>query len=186
MSDAAWLLKSTDARDADGVYRTALIALKQGLAEQAVPLARSAADLHPQDARMWQVLALAYRGLDDLAPALDAIERAAALAPHDALIAHTLARTAFEAGLPSLHLFDPARRLAPEDNALLLNHVAAYWAEGATDTAIALLDERVIAQPGWLEGHVTLARLRWMSGARDAFTTSFDTALATAPQNVDL
>jgi Flp pilus assembly protein TadD len=95
---AAWLLKTTDPADADGVYRATLIAMDHGLAYQAVPLARSACTLHPSDARMWQVLALAYRGLDDLAPAMEAIERAASLAPRDALIAHTLARTAFEAG----------------------------------------------------------------------------------------
>ena len=69
---------------------------------------------------MWQMLALALRDLEDLAPAVEAIERAAALAPRDPLIAHTRARTALEAGLPSAHLFESAAQLAPQDAGLLL------------------------------------------------------------------
>lgn len=185
-AQAASLLTTTDPADADAVYRASLIAMKSGLADEVVPLARSACAANPSDARMWQVLALAHRGLDDLAPALEAIARAAALAPRDALIAHTWARTAFEAGLPSLHLFDAARRLAPDDRALLLNQAAAFLAQGDGDTAISLLDERLRREPDWLEGHATLARLRWMSGERDSFTSSFEAALAARPRHIEL
>jgi tetratricopeptide (TPR) repeat protein len=185
-AQAAWLLKTTDPADAEAVYRATLIAMKEGLAEEAVPLARSACARHPNDARMWQVLALSHRALDDLAPALEAIARAAALAPRDALIAHTLARTSFEAGLPSLHLFESARRLAPGDRALLLNHVAALFAEDSLEAAIALLDDSLRGEPEWLEGQSTLANLRWMGAERESFAAGFETALAAAPRNVDL
>ena len=183
---AAWLLKTTDPADADAVYRSTLIALNHGLAEDAIPIARAGTERHPNDARMWQVLALACRDIGDLAPAVEAIERAAALAPRDALIAHTRARAALEAGLPSTQLFDAARRLAPNDTSALLGHVAALLAERGLEDAAALLEERLRAQPEWLEGHATLARLRWMGSERERFTASFETALLAAPRNLDL
>jgi tetratricopeptide (TPR) repeat protein len=185
-AQAAWLLKTTDPEDADGVYRAALIAMKNGLAGGAVPLARAGAARHPQDARMWQVLALACRQLEDLAPAVEAIEEAASLAPRDPLIAHTRARAALEAGLPSAHLFEAARKLAPDDMSVLLGHAAALLAEGRLDAAIGLIEARLRTDPEWLEGQGTLARLRWMRGERESFTARFESALAAAPANASL
>jgi tetratricopeptide (TPR) repeat protein len=185
-AQAAWLLKTTRPDDADGVYRAALIAMKNGLAGEVVPLARAGADRHPQDARMWQVLALACRQLEDLAPAVEAIERAASLAPRDPLIAHTRARAALEAGLPSSHLFEPAQRLAPDDMSVLLGHTAALFAEGRLDAAIALLEARLRAHPDWLDGQASLARLRWMGGERETFTSGYEAALVAAPTNIAL
>jgi tetratricopeptide (TPR) repeat protein len=180
-AQVAWLLKTADPADADAVYRATVAALRHGLAEDAVPLARAGAERHPQDTRMWQVLALACRDLQDLAPALPAIDRAAALAPNDPLIAHTRARTALEAGLPSAHLFEPARRLAPRDMSVLLGEAAALFADEGIDRAVARLEERLRDLPRWIEGHAALARLRWMQGERETFTRSFDAALTAAP-----
>ncbi len=182
----AWLLKTTDPANAEAVYRAALTALRHGLAEEAVPLARAGAERHPNDARLWQALALAYRDLEDLASALPAIARAAALAPNDALIAHTHARTALEAGLPSAHLFEPARRLAPRDLSVLLGEAAALLADEGLDRAVARLEEWLRPRPQWIEGHSTLARLRWMQGARETFAGSFEIALTEAPANIAL
>lgn len=185
-AQVAWLLKTTDPADAEGVYRAALAAMRCSLAEEAVPLARAGAERHPNDARMWQVLALACRDLEDLASALPAIERAAALAPNDALIAHTRARTALEAGLPSSHLFEPARRLAPHDLSVLLGEAAALLADEGLDRAIARLEERLRPLPGWTEGQSTLARLRWMRGERETFASGFEAALTEAPRDFAL
>ncbi|HEY1605400.1 MAG TPA: putative 2OG-Fe(II) oxygenase [Allosphingosinicella sp.] len=183
-AQAAWLLRATDPADSDAVYRATLIAMEHGLAEEALPLAQAGAEAHPGDARMWQVLALASRDLEDLAPAVEAIGRAAALAPHDPLIAHTRARAAMEAGLPSSHLFEPARRLSPGDMSVLLGEVAALFGEGRLDDAIALLEEQLRTDPLRLEAQATLARLRWMRGERDSFTSGFEAAAAAAPRDV--
>lgn len=185
-AQAAWLLKTADPADADAVYRATILALRSGLAEQAVPLARAGTERHPHDSRMWQALALACRDLEDLEAALPAIERAAALAPNDALIAHTRARTALEAGLPSAHLFEPAHRLAPRDMSVLLGEAAALFADEGADRAVARLEERLGLLPHWVDGHATLARLRWMQGERERFAGSFDAALDAAPGNVAL
>lgn len=185
-AEAAWLLSTTNAADADAVYRATALGLRNGLAELALPLARAGTEAHPGDARMWQMLALALRDIEDLAPAVEAIERAAALAPRDPLIAHTRARAALEAGLPSAHLFESARRLTPQDSGLLLGQAAALFAEGRLDDAILLVEERLSAQPEWLEGHATAARLRWMRGERDTFVASFEQALTAVPAALPL
>jgi tetratricopeptide (TPR) repeat protein len=179
-ANAAWLLKTADPSDADSVYRATAIALKYGLEAQALPLARAGAANHPQDARMWQMVALACRRLEDLEPGLEAIERAAALAPEDALIAHTRARMALEAGLKSIHLFDLARRRAPDDSAIFFGWISACFAEQRLDLAIAALEEAIHASPTWVEAQNLLARLRWMGGEGATFTQGYERALSAA------
>ena len=70
-------------RDADAVFRAGADGgRRQGLAERGAAAARARrARSHPHDARMWQVLGLAHRKLDELAAAVAALDKAAALAP---------------------------------------------------------------------------------------------------------
>ena len=145
-----------------------------------------AAALHPGDARIWQILGLAHRNRDDLAPAVAAFEKSTALAPADPLIAHSLARTSLEAGLPAAGLFERALRLAPDDAQVLVGRAAAQLAEDGVDQAIAGLEARLARNPLWLEGHGTLARLRWLTGEREDFAASFEAAAAAAPREVKL
>ena len=183
---ALLLLKQASADDADAAFRAGATAVRQGIAEEAIPLMEAAARNHPQDARIWQVLGLAYRNLEEMTAALEALEQAARLAPHDALIAHTLARATMEAGLPASALFDRAHGLAPGDASILLGRAAAQFAEGRREDAIAGLDHQLAANPGWLLGHVTVSRLRWMCGDQEAYAASLDRALGHAPGEVAL
>jgi tetratricopeptide (TPR) repeat protein len=185
-ANAAWLLKTTDPSDADSVYRATAIALKQGLETGALVLARAGAANHPRDARMWQMVALACRRLEDPEPGVEAIERAAALAPGDPLIAHTRARMALEAGLESMHLFDRARRLAPDDPAIFFGWISACFAEERLDLALAALQEAVDGSPAWVEAQNLLARLRWMQGEGAVFTEGYERALGAASGDVRL
>jgi tetratricopeptide (TPR) repeat protein len=178
------LLRSTDPKDADQVFRAVILANREGLEADALPLARAAAEANPGDARMWQVLGLVQRRLEDLGPAVAALEKAAALAPDEPLIAHTLARATMEAGLPAIDLFDRAHALAPNDAAILLGRVAAQFAEGRLDDAIAGVEEQLGANPGWIQGHASAARLRWMKGERRAFTASMERAVAAFPDAI--
>jgi tetratricopeptide (TPR) repeat protein len=178
------LLKSVSASDADAVFAAGARAVKAGLEAEALPLLEQARERHPQDARIWQVLGLAHRKLEDLAPAVAAFEKAAALAPGDALIAHSLARSALEAGLPATALFERARALAPNDGAVLLGRAAAQLDDGQIEQAIADLDLQLQRHPGWLPGHASLCRLRWLSGEREQFAASFERAVAAAPREV--
>lgn len=180
------LLAQTDPADADAVYRAAASAIRRGLAEEVLPLAQAAVARHPVDPRMWQVLGLAHRSLEDMAPCVDAFAEAARLAPADPLIAHSVARTTLEAGLPAIDLFERALELAPKDASVLLGRAAAQFAQGRLDDAIARLDEVLSENPGWMEGHATQSRLRWMRGERDGFAVSLERAVAAAPRSVEI
>lgn len=160
--------------------------MREGVEDDALPLLERAVREHPRDPKLWQVLGLAHRAREDMAPAVGAFERAIALAPADALIAHSLARSTLEAGLPATALFERAQALAPLDASVLLGLAAARFADGAIDRAIAGLDEQLARHPGWIDGHQTVSRLRWAAGDRERFTQSFDRALETAPREVSL
>ena len=172
--------------DADEAFNAGLDALNEGREEQALPALRAAAAAHPRDARLWQVIGLLHRSLDELGRAVEAFEKAAALAPGDPLIAHGHARAVLEAGLPATELFERAHRLAPADGAILLGLTAAQVAEGQALRAIDGIADQVRRHPGWLPGHSVLARLRWMFGDRESFARSYRDAIATAPRDVNL
>jgi tetratricopeptide (TPR) repeat protein len=170
-------------RTADDVYRTVAIAVREGRAAAVLSLARQGVADHPGDARLWQVLGLAHRQLEDLAPAVEALTRAAALAPAEPLIAHSVARVRMEAGLPALAEFDRALALAPDDPSVIVGRAAAQFAEGEALAAIAGLEAQLRRFPGWLLGHGTLARLRQVAGDAAGATESFEVALRVEPAN---
>ena len=174
------------ALDADAAFKSATLAVREQRAGDAIALLEAPLRAHPDDARLWQILGLAHRQREDLALALEALERASRLASANALIAHGLARATMEAGLPASALFQRACALAPGDSSVWLGRAAALFAEARADAAIALLDTQLATNPAWLLGHVTLARLRWMSGDRDRFTASFERALDALPRSLDL
>jgi tetratricopeptide (TPR) repeat protein len=186
LAEARALLGAASPGDPEQVFRAVILANRAGLDMEALPLARAGAEQNPNDARMWQVLGLVQRRLEDLAEAVPALARAAALAPDDALIAHSLARASMEAGLPAVELFERAHQMAPTDASVLLGRAAALFAEARLDAAIEGLEAQLRLYPGWIEGHATAARLRWVRGDGDAFTASLDEALAAAPAAIPL
>ena len=58
----------------DEIVALATTALRDGTEEAALPLVTAAAQTHPAEATIWQVLGLLYRALDDLEPAMAAFE----------------------------------------------------------------------------------------------------------------
>lgn len=173
-------------KDADASYNAGLAALKAGTELAALPLLDAARAFHPRDARLWQVTGLLYRSLEDLAPAVGAFEKAALLAPNDALIAHGHARAALEAGLPAVYLFERAHRLAPLDSPIIQGLAAALAAQGDHQAALALIEEQVQRHPAWITGHALIARMRCVVGESDRFLESFERALEVAPTEAEL
>lgn len=144
----------------EALARAGLAALKLGLLEPVADrFAAETAGRAAQDPRAWQVLGLARRDLQDSAGANAAFARAAKLAPGDALIAHSRARTALEAGRSAVALFDRARALAPADGSVILGRAAAQLAVGDGAGAMSDLGALLAANPGWIEGHLTYARV---------------------------
>lgn len=185
-ADSASLPRTADPRDAGVVFDSALAALGSGRGGDALALARRGLALHPRDGRLWLVAGLAWRQLDDLAPAVEALAKAAELAPREPLVAHSLARTSMDAGLPATALFERASALAPADPDVRIGLAAARFAEGEPAAAIESLDAILELNPGWIEGHEAVSRLRWLSGEGERFITSFERALAAVPGDVNL
>lgn len=179
-------LEAASPDDADALYAAGAAAVKHGHEDEALPIIEAAAIRHQSDARLWQVLGLAQRRREDLAPAVAAFEKATALAPADALIAHSLARARLEAGLPALAEFERALTLAPQDESVMFGLLAAKFAENRLDEAVADLERQLRRNPAWLAGHASLSRLRWLKGAREDFAGSFEQAVATAPRNLTI
>lgn len=181
-----WLQQAVASGDADAMLRAGAAALQAGLYAEALATVDGAAHRHPDHPQLWQLLGLLHRSLDDLAPAVDAFEKARALAPGDAMIANGHACVRHEAGLSAADHFAQARTLAPTDRNLLLRQAAALLAEDQPDAAIALLDQELARTPGWLDGHAALSRIRWTQRGREGFDASYERAAAVLPREVKL
>lgn len=170
------------AADPLALLRAAGEALKHGLANEVEPRLAAAVERVPGDARLWQFLGLARRDLQDSSGAHSAFARAARLAPADPLIAHSQARTAMEAGFPSVSLFDRARQLAPADGSVALGRFAALFADGQGQAACDQFVRMLAANPGWVEGHVAFSRLSAQVRPAEPMDASLRAALRLHPQ----
>jgi tetratricopeptide (TPR) repeat protein len=177
-------LLSVNPNDPEAAADAGVVAQRCGREEEVLPLVRSAAEANPGHARVWQVLGLVHRAIEDPAPAIEALERAASLAPRDPLIAHGRARAVFDAGRPAAPLFEQARRLNPDDKAVVAGLVAALFAEGRAEEAADRLRDELRRSPDWWEGHATLARYLWSLGDSDGFTASMEEAVKARPREI--
>lgn len=176
-------LNSAALSDPVAVVRAAAEGLKQGLAAPVERVLVAALDRTPQDRRLWQFLGLARRELQDSAGAHAAFAKAAALAPADPLIAHSLARTALEAGYPAVPLFNRARQLAPGDGAVALGRIAALCANDEGGLACAQLAHLLKENPAWLDGHIAFGGFAAQEQADLPIDATLRHALAAHPKS---
>lgn len=139
-----------------------------------------------RDARLYQVLGVVRRERLDAAGALSAFRAAAELAPNDVRIAHGVARSAWEAGLPAVPAYEAARRLAPRDAGLIGGHASALLADGRGLEAEAALRTTLNENPGWLDGHGAYARIVKAACLPVDETRTVRDALARHPDDVVL
>ena len=172
--------------DPDAILQDALAAMDTPRAEVMLPTVAHALRQAPGDFRLWHVHGLIMRQLDRRELAIPSLERAAALAPAVPIIAHGLARTRCEAGVPSAEAYGRALALAPGDPLIMTGMTSALFADGQGDAAIGGLAQVLSRSPTWVDGHKLLSDMRWMNGERDGFTRSFDEALALHPDHYDL
>jgi Flp pilus assembly protein TadD len=166
-------------------FEQATAALASPNPERALPALERALRTS-RDYRLWHVHGLILRQIERLEEALVSLKRAVELNPQAPKTAYSLARTLYEAGLPSVAAYGQALRLAPGEPEIVKGLAQAFIADGEVDAAVSGLEQIVARSPLWIEGHVLLSKLRWMEGERDGFTRSFDDALAQYPQSLDL
>lgn len=176
------LLAKGPAGNPAAFLKAASAAIELGRADLAEPALSRAVQTAPGEYRFWQFLGLARRALQDSGGANQAFISAAKLAPQDPLIAHSVARTALEAGFPALTAFNRARLLAPEDGSVMLGRVAAMLALGKGDEARSQLADLLAENPGWVEGHQALAKLIAQVAPDEQIDASLNQALAAYPQ----
>lgn len=172
--------------DANAVLDAAVAAREAGREEDGILFLKAALKLHPRNYRLWHMLGLLHRRLEQSEAACQSFAEAARLAPNDPKVRHAYAQATLEGGGPALKLFDWARQAAPGDGELLIGRSAAQAAEGRLADAIADLELVTSANPDWVAGIQTLARLRWLQGDRLQFAAGFERALAERPRNVAL
>lgn len=180
------LLEAAVSGNADRMLEAGAFALQAGAQSDALGPVQQAVQRHPGNARLWQLLGLINRDLDDLPAAVEAFRKAAELMPDDAMIANGHGCVAFEAGLPAVELFERAMRTDPNDRELHLRLAAARIDQGQGEEAIGGLEEAVARHPDWAIAHRKLAGLKWARGDREHFADSFERALSASPRNVNL
>lgn len=167
-------------------YEDASAALGEGRNEDGIRLVRPFLDRGIKDHRFWHLHGLLLRSSDRREEALASLRRAVELGPRSLAAAHALARTLYEAGLPSSQAYGHAIRLSNSDPQLVMGLASAFIAEGEPGTAVSGLERIVARSPHWVDGHALLSRLRWAQGEREGFARSFDDALSAMPQDMDL
>jgi len=149
----------------------------------AVDLLTALTRASPDLAAAWRLLGFAEREEQRMHAAAAAFARAVELEPEDPLSALGRAETAYARGLPAADLFARARGLAPEDLRVLRGAALAEAAEGRQARAEELIEAALARQPGWLEGHKTLAGMRWARGETEDYAASYAQATRAQPQN---
>ncbi|MEI9850440.1 MAG: hypothetical protein WDN24_05770 [Sphingomonas sp.] len=175
-----------DPRDADGLFRAAAAALREGREAQVLEALAAGTRSHPRDSRLWQLLGLALRNLEDLAPAIRALDRAVALAPADALVAHTRARAALEPGFPPWRCSNARARWRLPTDRWCSASPPRCMPKAARATRVAMLDAALRQSPLWIAGHATLAKMRWTMGLDAESAASLDAALRQFPRDPSL
>lgn len=172
--------------DPERLIDAALTARDNGSIEEILPTLEAAARRLPDHFRIWQTLAGSFRAIGDSANAMEAYRHAQRASPTEVKAIHGLAQATLEAGLPASGLFAQALNLAPGNGDLILGMTAAQIADGNADSAVNYLATVVTANPLWLDGHQTLARLRWQWGGEEFFADSYLAAIATNPGHTPL
>lgn len=178
-AQARSILKTLIRSDPQAAFASALPVLKAGHSDMLLPFAQKLAGKHPRDARLQQLCGLAARNMGESALAYRSFARASELAPSDPLIAHSFARTALEAGKPSLDLFETAGRLAPSNGDVIRGIAASRLHDRSPQDALQFLEQVLAANPLWTDGHRDAAHLRGQLGL-DPLAT-IESAIASHP-----
>jgi tetratricopeptide (TPR) repeat protein len=155
-------------------------------ADLSIALLEPLANRAPNAAKVWQLLALAWREEQAMAKAEDAYAKAAALAPQDPRIALGVAQVRFETGQPAAALFQQIRAIAPQDGELALSTANALVQEGQAEAGEALLEGLLKQNPGWLRGLDALSTMRWLAGDQERFDRGYVDVVRNHPRDLNL
>lgn len=124
------------------------------------------------------------RKLGRIDQAADAYDRALAVEPTRPAALHGRARVALErAEDGAVALYLRALELQPQSRDLVLGLAEAHEVAGDSSLGIALLRKSLGRDPGWIEGHETLARMRSEAGEGARALDHYVPAIAMRPDD---
>jgi tetratricopeptide (TPR) repeat protein len=176
----------TGTLDITGIGTFAAEAARAGRADLSLDLLQSLTLAHPDAALLWRLLGFTHRDEQRMEESLVALAKAHGLDPQDPVSAFANAQIHFETGRPAATLFQQAQRIAPDNPAITRSTAAALAAEGDLAGALALLDQAVTRNPGWIDGHKLLSNLRATSATPDDPARSYRQACAQNPKDKSL
>jgi Tfp pilus assembly protein PilF len=130
--------------------------------------------------------AIRARRRQDTEAAVEAIDAAQAAAPNHAQVAAVRAQLHYETWRPAAALFDQALQLLPGDLQLFRNKALALAVEGDCIGAQAYLEQQLVRQPDWTDGHNILTKMRLTSGETADQDRSFADACQRLPSSLPL
>src|SRR5690349_13397985 len=133
-------VSATDGSNALGFERL-LAAYQGGERQTLLPSLEEAIRGDTGDPRIWHLHGVVLRELDRRDEALSSLRKAAATAPGSADIAHALARTLLETGLPSVDAFRSVLKLSPANEEVVTGLASAFVANGEPQNALKLLED---------------------------------------------
>ncbi|WP_435418287.1 putative 2OG-Fe(II) oxygenase [Parerythrobacter aurantius] len=137
------------------------------------------------DAHSLAKQAQAAYAVQDMAAACAAVDAAVEQMPDSPALAFMQAQFHWEAWFEAVPLFERAALLNPGRRDVVRNAALALASEGQGTRAMRLLDGILARNPGWIEGHNTLATLRTTAGEEDPLR-SFAEAARREPGNAAL
>lgn len=163
-------------------YEHARLRRDLGERERALPAAREATRLAPQDANALQLLAMLQEEGGELAAALPTLDAALRLAPQRAALHHNRAVVLHRLGrhAESLAAHESAQTLGLDVAEAHYNLGNTLQALGRADDALAAYRRALALQPLHALSLYDLAKLRWALGHAD-FTAELDAAERAAP-----
>jgi tetratricopeptide (TPR) repeat protein len=145
----------------ESIVRFASDATRGGRADLSICLLERVTREHARASGLvWQLLGYAYRDLQAMELAVEALKRAAHLEPENAGIAAANAVLHFETGRKADDLWALAAKLSPGDLNFRRSWAQALAAEGNVSQAKTVLLNALALNPCWVDGHKTLGSLR--------------------------
>lgn len=177
---------AADPRFLDARFNRAILLQKLGRNEEALAEIDALIAVR-SEARFHSARGALLKALNRLGESAAAFDAALAIDPNRLIAMHGRARVAMERGEEGASVrYERALAAAPGNQELLLGLAEALEADGRAGEALVELEDAVEREPGWIEGQVLLARMRWEAGEGRAFTRNLELAAEARKQDAVL
>ena len=160
--------------------------LKRGNVPAAVQALAKAAELGPANPLVFRDWALAVLSAGDSARAAAILGMGLESHPDQRDLLLALAEIERSRGVDARRHYAKLLAAEPGNRQLIAAAAVAMHEANDRDSAIALLQRAVAADPAWADGLKSLARLRFERGDGEGFTDDFQSALHSRPQDAGL